>query len=83
MPVKLLLKNKTIFFAKNHCEIQVRSILVCALYSIKYSTFAFTVKTIARFVRSFLLPANYLSFKLYSGVLFRPLPFYLSEKKAL
>ncbi len=25
-----------IFFAKNHCEIQVRTILVCALYSIKY-----------------------------------------------
>ncbi len=24
-----------IFFAKNHCEIQVRTILVCALYSTK------------------------------------------------
>ncbi len=34
--VKLLLKNKN--FAKNHCEIQVRTILVCALYSIKYGT---------------------------------------------
>ena len=28
-------KNK-IFFSKNHCEIQVRNLLVCALYSIKY-----------------------------------------------
>jgi len=28
--VKLILKNKNIFFAKNHCEIQVRTILVCA-----------------------------------------------------
>jgi hypothetical protein len=27
-----------IFFAKNHCEIQVRTILVCALYLIKYRT---------------------------------------------
>ncbi len=26
------------FFAKNHCEIQVCTILVCALYSIKYGT---------------------------------------------
>jgi hypothetical protein len=26
-----------IFFAKNHCEIQVHTILVRALYSIKYS----------------------------------------------
>ncbi len=24
------------FFAKNHCEIKVRTILICALYSIKY-----------------------------------------------
>jgi hypothetical protein len=36
--MKLLLKNKNIFFAQNHCEIQVCTILVCALYSIKYST---------------------------------------------
>ncbi len=28
------------FFAKNHCEIQVRTILVCALYSIKYGVLA-------------------------------------------
>jgi len=27
---------REIFFSKNHCEIQVRTILVCALYSIKY-----------------------------------------------
>jgi hypothetical protein len=25
------------FFAKSHCEIQARTLLVCALYSIKYS----------------------------------------------
>jgi hypothetical protein len=36
--VKLFLKNINIFFAKIHCEFQVRTILVCALYSIKYST---------------------------------------------
>jgi hypothetical protein len=34
--VKLFLKNKNNIFAKNHCEIKVRTILVCALYSIKY-----------------------------------------------
>ncbi len=34
----LLLKIKIIFFAKNHCEIQVSTILVCALYSIKYGS---------------------------------------------
>ncbi len=28
-----------IFFAKNHCEIQVRTSFVCALYSIKYGWF--------------------------------------------
>ncbi len=26
------------FFAKNHCEIQKHTILVCALYLIKYGT---------------------------------------------
>jgi hypothetical protein len=30
--VKLLLKIKNNFFAKNYCEIQVHTILVCALY---------------------------------------------------
>ncbi len=34
--VKLFLKNKIFFFAKNHCEIQVHAILVRALYTIKY-----------------------------------------------
>jgi hypothetical protein len=34
--VKLFLKNKYIFFTKNHFEIQVRAILVCTLHSIKY-----------------------------------------------
>ncbi len=34
--LKLFLKNKYNFFAKNHCEIQVCTILVCTLYSIKY-----------------------------------------------
>jgi hypothetical protein len=37
--LKLFLNNKNKFFAKNHCEIQVRTILVCALYSIKYRNF--------------------------------------------
>jgi hypothetical protein len=32
------LKSKNNFFAKNHCEIQVRTILLCTLYSIKYGT---------------------------------------------
>ncbi len=36
---KIILEKK-IFFSKNHCEIQVRTILVCALYSIKYGTFS-------------------------------------------
>ncbi len=34
--VNLFLKNNINFFAKNHSEIQVRTVLVCALYSIKY-----------------------------------------------
>ncbi len=36
IPMKLFLKNKNNSFAKNHCEIQVCTILVCTLYSIKY-----------------------------------------------
>jgi hypothetical protein len=36
MFVKLFLKNKNNFFAKNQCEIQLSTKLVCALYSIKY-----------------------------------------------
>jgi hypothetical protein len=36
MLMKLFLKNKNIFFAKNQCEIQLNTILVCTLYSIKY-----------------------------------------------
>jgi hypothetical protein len=35
---EIILEKKNIFFAKNHCEIQVHPILVCALYSIKYVT---------------------------------------------
>jgi hypothetical protein len=31
-----IILEKFIFFALNHCEIQVHTILVCALYSIKY-----------------------------------------------
>ncbi len=34
--MKLVLKNKNIFVAKNDCEIHVRTVLVCTLYSIKY-----------------------------------------------
>jgi hypothetical protein len=36
---EIILKNKLIFFAKNHCEIQVSTIHVCALYSIKYGKY--------------------------------------------
>jgi hypothetical protein len=36
--VKLFFKIKITFFAKNHCEFQVRTILVCTLYSIKYGS---------------------------------------------
>jgi hypothetical protein len=36
-----------IFFAKNHCEIQVRTILVCALYSIKYGLLIAATKILA------------------------------------
>jgi hypothetical protein len=32
---EIILEKVNYFFAKNHCEIQVRTILVCALYSIK------------------------------------------------
>jgi hypothetical protein len=41
--MKLFLKNKNNFFAKNHCEIQVHTILVCAFYSVKYGTFTLAV----------------------------------------
>ena len=34
--VKLFLKTKIIFFAKNYCKIQVHTILVCELNLIKY-----------------------------------------------
>ncbi len=33
--IRLFLKNKNNFFAKNHYEIQVGTLLVCGLYSIK------------------------------------------------
>jgi hypothetical protein len=33
---KIILEKLNKNFAKNHCEIQVRTLLVCALYSIKY-----------------------------------------------
>ncbi len=33
---EIILENKDNFFVKYHCEIQVPTILVCALYSIKY-----------------------------------------------
>jgi hypothetical protein len=35
---EIILEKQKKFFAKNHCEIQVRTILVFALYSIKYSS---------------------------------------------
>ncbi len=34
---KIILEKQNIFFAKNHCEIQVSTMLVCTLYSIKYN----------------------------------------------
>jgi hypothetical protein len=33
---EIILEKLNNFFAKNHCEIQVHTILVCTLYSIKY-----------------------------------------------
>jgi hypothetical protein len=39
--VKLFLKNKNIFFAKNHCEFQVRTFFVWALYGIIYGNCCF------------------------------------------
>ncbi len=44
--MKLFLKNKNNFFATNHCEIQVRTILVCALYSIKYGILSVIMLTV-------------------------------------
>jgi hypothetical protein len=41
----ILEKLKIYFFAKNHCEIQVRTILVCSLYSIKYGNIIFFLGT--------------------------------------
>jgi hypothetical protein len=35
------------FFAKNHCEIKVRTILVSALYSLKYSNIQSEVTSVA------------------------------------
>jgi hypothetical protein len=38
---EIILETQTKFFSKNHCEIKVHSILVCALYSIKYGRLQF------------------------------------------
>jgi hypothetical protein len=35
---EIILERKLIFLPKNHCKIQVRTVHVCALYSIKYGT---------------------------------------------
>ena len=35
---EIILENKNNISAKNHCEIQVRTVVVCALYLIKYRT---------------------------------------------
>jgi hypothetical protein len=32
----IFLKTKIVVFAKNHCEFQVHTVLVCTLYTIKY-----------------------------------------------
>jgi hypothetical protein len=37
--------NKNNFFAKNHYEIQLRTLLVCTLYSIKYGPFSMLPST--------------------------------------
>jgi hypothetical protein len=37
--VKFFLKNKINFFAKNQCEVQVRTILICTLCLIKYGKY--------------------------------------------
>ncbi len=39
-------KIKIFFFAKYHCEIWVRTILTCPLYSIKYGNYSNIVKMI-------------------------------------
>jgi hypothetical protein len=49
---EIILKNKNNFFAKNHCEIQVRTILVCTLYLIKYGNCDIKVYTLS-FILSF------------------------------
>jgi hypothetical protein len=36
---EIILEIKKYFFAKNQCEIQVRTLLVCTLYLIKYGHF--------------------------------------------
>ncbi len=54
--MKLFLKNKNNFFAKNHCEIQVHTILVCTLYSIKNSNYM--MEMFARLKHSSLLKVS-------------------------
>jgi hypothetical protein len=68
--VKLFLKNKIFFFAKNHCEIQVRTMLVCTLYSIKYSKCFCNVQIIKSFT-----PLLFLSIFIFRIVIL----FYFSE----
>ncbi len=40
---KIILEKQQQKISKNHYEIQVRTILVCTLYSIKYSTLTLTL----------------------------------------
>jgi hypothetical protein len=46
---EIILAKQNLFFAKNQCKIQVRTILVCALYWIKYGTLTLLSETFQYF----------------------------------
>jgi hypothetical protein len=50
-----IILQKNIFFAKNHCEIQLRTILVCALYAIKYGIVNNLVPCVLNLMFNFIL----------------------------
>jgi hypothetical protein len=49
--VKLFLKNKLIFFAKKHCEIQVRTILVCTLWCLVHAICVYEKTTCQSYIK--------------------------------
>jgi hypothetical protein len=55
----ILEKLKNIFFAKNHCEIQVRTLLVCPLYSLKYGSFGHHYIILFIFLQFLMIPFCY------------------------